>query len=113
MSQFDPTDIPDVSGMPPELGKAYLLIHQLQARIFMLESQLPQNVREAVEDAMKGRVLSEDEQRWVSLAVKAQAQRVEFRRAVIEKTIPVLLVACIAFVAKAVWEYVKSHATRS
>jgi hypothetical protein len=31
--------------------------------------------------------LSEEEQRWVKLAIQAEAQRIEFRKKVIEKTL--------------------------
>jgi hypothetical protein len=31
--------------------------------------------------------LSEEEQRWVRLAIQAEAQRIEFRKTVIEKTL--------------------------
>ena len=35
--------------------------------------------------------LSEEEQRWVKLAIQAEAQRIEFRKNVIEKTLMSLI----------------------
>lgn len=108
-NDFDPANLPDITGMPPEIAKLHISNHQLQARIYVLETHLPARIKEAVEEAIEGRLPTEDERRWVQLAVKRQAQSVAFRQAVIEKTLPWLIIAAVGFVGHVIREYMINH----
>lgn len=53
--------------------------------------------------------LSDDEQRWVRLAIKREAQSIEFRKAVIEKTTAGLVWSFIVGMGIVVLEYLRNH----
>ena len=52
--------------------------------------------------------LSDDEQRWVRLAIKKEAQSISFRQAVIEKSLGGLIWAFILFIGYLSLEFLKS-----
>ena len=64
-------------------------------------------VRAVVSEAITERCPTEQEQEWVRLAMKAQAQRVQLRNAIIEKTLTGLIWAMLLGVGYAVWEYIR------
>jgi phosphodiesterase/alkaline phosphatase D-like protein len=66
-------------------------------------------VKEAVAEAVEAHPLSPDEVHWVRMAIKAEADRAELRKAIIEKTLTSLL--WIGIVAAGGWlvDYVASH----
>lgn len=57
--------------------------------------------------------LSEEEKRWVRIAIQREAQSIEFRKAVISKTLSALLwsavVAAVGFAWSAVSSWLKAH----
>lgn len=53
--------------------------------------------------------LSEDEMQWVKLAIQKEAQSVELRRAIIEKTITALVLVVLAWAGSVLLEYAKAH----
>jgi hypothetical protein len=56
-------------------------------------------LKEAISEAVESHPLSDDEIKWVRLAIEAEAKRAAFRKAVIEKTfIGLLSSAAIALV---------------
>lgn len=64
--------------------------------------QLGELLREA-----PGPHLSDDEKRWVRMAIKKEAQTIAFRQAVIEKSLAGLLWAAIAFAGYLLMEFLK------
>lgn len=54
-----------------------------------------------------GPQLSDDEQRWVRMAIKREAQSIAFRQAVIEKSLAGLVWAGIAFLGYLALEFLK------
>ncbi len=53
--------------------------------------------------------LSEEEQRWVKLAIQAEAQRIEFRKKVIEKTLLSLIWAGVVGIGYIVLGWATNH----
>lgn len=53
--------------------------------------------------------LSEDERRWVRLAIQREAQSIKLRQAIIEKTLGGLVWATIIAAGVILFEYLKSH----
>lgn len=64
-------------------------------------------VRAVVTESVKEHSLSEEERRWVRLAIKREARIEEFRSAVIEKTFSGILWAAVVGLGYAIWEYIK------
>ena len=59
----------------------------------MTKEELLEIVKEAVSSSVAAHPLSSDEIHWVRLAIKAEVERAEFRKAVIEKTVIGLIIA--------------------
>lgn len=53
--------------------------------------------------------LSEEEQRWVRLAIQAEAQRIEFRKTVIEKTLLSLIWAGVVGLGYIILGWATNH----
>ena len=53
--------------------------------------------------------LSEEEQRWVRLAIQVEAQKIEFRRTVIEKTLMGLIWAGVVGLGYIILGWATSH----
>lgn len=85
-------------------------IHQLPDR--RNQNELVELIREAVREAVaqveSNRCLSEQEQEWVRKAIEAEARKIRFRDAVIEKSLAGLVWGAIVFIGAAVWHTVKS-----
>jgi hypothetical protein len=64
-------------------------------------------LNELLRDA-PGLHLSDDEQRWVRMAIKKEAQSIAFRNAVIEKSLGGLVWAGIAFAGYLMLEFLKA-----
>ena len=62
------------------------------------------------EDA--GTYLTEDERRWVKLAIQAEAQSIQMRKAIIEKTLAGLVWAAIVTIGYLLVDYAKNHGCR-
>jgi len=54
-------------------------------------------------------LLSEDETRWVKMAIQREAQSIELRKAIIEKTITGLIWAAIVGCGYILLDFLKSH----
>jgi len=61
--------------------------------------ELIQLVKTAVSEAVEQHPLSQEEVHWVRMAIKAEANRAEFRKAVIEKTLAGLAIAALVTIA--------------
>lgn len=58
-------------------------------------------------------VLTEDEARWVKLAIEKEAQSIKLRQAIIEKTILMLVAGVFVWVGTVLLEWAKSHGFKS
>lgn len=56
--------------------------------------------------------LSEEEQRWVRMAIQREAQSIELRRAIIEKSLGSLVWSAIAGLGYLLLDYLKNHGAR-
>ena len=56
--------------------------------------------------------LSDEEQRWVRLAIQSEAQSIQMRKAIIEKTLGGLLWAAIVALGYVFVDYAKNHGFR-
>ena len=63
----------------------------------MTKEELLDLVKEAVSSSVVVHPLSQEEIHWVRLAIKAEAERAAFRRAVIEKSLITLAVAALTW----------------
>lgn len=73
--------------------------------------QLESVIHSAVADAMHNiaqQHLTDDEISWVRIAIQAEARRIRFRDAVIEKSVVALAWAALVFVGLALFEYGRS-----
>ena len=78
-------------------------------RIDVLERDMHQTVTQAVKDAMPTALLSDEEHRWIQLAIKQKSQSIEFRQGVIDKTLTAFVWALILGVGIIVKEYFSAH----
>jgi len=69
-------------------------ISNLESTVGQREAVMREVIHSAVADAMPSALLTDEQLRWVELAIQKEAQSIRFRQAVIEKT----LVALILFV---------------
>ena len=74
----------------------------------------PQERKEFIDDiaaALQANAptLSDDEMRWVRLAIQREAQSVKLRQAVIEKTTVVLALGVLAWVGSVLLEWARAH----
>ena len=69
-------------------------------------SQLIADITAAIKSASN---LSDDEVRWVKLAIHKQEQSIALRQAIIEKTLAGLAWACIAGFGYVILDFLKSH----
>jgi len=53
--------------------------------------------------------LSDDEQRWVRMAIQREAQSIEFRKAIIEKSLGSLLWAIFIGIGYLALDFLRSH----
>ncbi len=83
-----------------------------ERRIDALRDEIPDIVSQAVERAMRGYILSEEERTWVRLAIKREAQSISLRQAIIEKSLAGLVWAAIAGAGVVFYEYIKAHGWR-
>lgn len=82
-----------------------------EAIIEALRDELVIAVREIINDAAtRDHSLSEEEAQWVRLAIKAEAERAELRKAIIEKTLTGLVWSAICVVGVYMWEHITAYA---
>jgi len=75
-------------------------------------SEFMADIAAAIRELAAQSTLSDDEQRWVRMAIKREAQISEFRKAIIEKTLGGLMWAAIVGVGYFVLDFLKSHGFR-
>ncbi len=63
----------------------------------MTKEELLDLVKEAVSSSVVVHPLSQEEIQWVRLAIKAEAERAAFRKAVIEKSLMTLIMAALGW----------------
>lgn len=63
----------------------------------------------AVAERAKPASLTDDEQRWVRMAIQREAQSIELRKAIIEKTLGGLVWAALIGVGMILLEWLKTH----
>jgi hypothetical protein len=66
-------------------------------------------VKEAIREAVAANPLSEEEVKWVRLAIESEANRAEFRKAIIEKTLGGLAWSALCGVGYLILDFVKTH----
>lgn len=69
-------------------------------------SQLIADITAAIKSASN---LSDDEVRWVKLAILKQEQSIALRQAIIEKTLGGLVWSCIVGFAYVIFDFFKNH----
>lgn len=81
----------------------------LHHRLTLLEKNLPAIVGNAMKNhAPPG--LNEEELHWVKLAIKREAQSIDFRKAVIEKTFTGVIWALLGALGTGLWVLIKDYA---
>jgi hypothetical protein len=53
--------------------------------------------------------LSEDEQRWVRMAIQKEAQSLELRQAIIEKSLTALVLAALSGLGYLIIDFLRNH----
>jgi hypothetical protein len=79
--------------------------------------ELDEKLVKAIAEAVAGHLhktptphcLSEEEQRWVRLAIEAQAKRIRFRDAVIEKSLAGLVWSGLVGIGYLIVDYLRAH----
>ena len=75
-------------------------------------SEFIADIAAAIRELAAPTMLSDDEQRWVRMAIKREAQISEFRKAIIEKTLGGLLWAAVVGIGYFVLDFLKTHGFR-
>jgi hypothetical protein len=84
-------------------------ITELEAVVNTRNEMMRESIQSAVREAMPSALLSEDEHRWVKLAIQAQAERAALRRAVIEKSLLGLIWSGVIAAGLIIREYAVAH----
>lgn len=74
----------------------------------MTKEELLELVKDAVSSSVVVHPLTPEEIHWVRLAIKAEVERAEFRRAVIQKTLAGLLWAGLVGIGVAIMHYLQT-----
>ena len=75
-------------------------------------SEFIADIAAAIRELAAPTMLSDDEQRWVRMAIKREAQISEFRKAIIEKTLGGLLWAAVVAIGYFALDFLKTHGFR-
>lgn len=70
------------------------------------------DIAAAIRELAAQSTLTDDEQRWVRMAIKREAQSSEFRKAIIEKTLGGLLWAAVVAIGYFALDFLKTHGFR-
>lgn len=84
-------------------------ITELEAVVNTRQEMMRETITQAVQSAMPKAMLTDDEHRWVQLAIKREVQQIAFRQAVIEKSSIALIWAGIVFLGIVAREYMVAH----
>lgn len=86
-------------------------ISRLDQRVDSLTSEIDRVVREAVA-AHSVRQLSDEQLRWVELAIQREAQSIRLRQAIIEKTLTGLVWAAVLGAGSIIYQWLQAHGWR-
>lgn len=96
-----------------ELKEAQEQIVELKSQVVERREFMKETIETAVESAVKAAMpktpLTDDEHRWIQLAIQSEAQSIAFRRAVIEKSLTGLVWALIVGIGMVLREYFTAH----
>jgi len=104
--------------MSPEDERAafWKAVHTVDDRVTSLEAvlntrqeQMREAIQAAVREAMPTALLSDDQHRWVTMSIEREAQRVLFRRKVIERAAIWAIPITILGILKIFYEYILNH----
>ena len=74
-----------------------------------IKAELMALLKEAVLEAVEHHPLTDEEIQWVRMAIKAEAERAELRKAIIEKSLASLVWMALCGVGVLVWSGLKDH----
>ena len=86
-----------------------LRIDDISARIDDLQASMRETITQAVKDSMPRALLTDEEHRYVQLAIKRESQRIAFRQKVIDNTLTGLVWALVVGLGVMVKEYLVAH----
>ena len=66
-------------------------------------------LKEAVAEAVEHHPLTDEEIQWVRMAIKAEAERAQLRKAIIEKSLASLVWMALCGVGVLLWSGLKDH----
>lgn len=66
-------------------------VQRVETTVDQRKEVMRETIKEAVQESMPNALLSDEEHRWVQLAIKRESQSIAFRTAVIQKSIAGLL----------------------
>lgn len=82
-----------------------------QEIIEVIRDEIVVALREVIkETAANEHALSEEEAQWVRMAIKAEAERAELRKAIIEKTLTGLVWSAICVLGVYIWDHMVAFA---
>jgi len=82
----------------------------LSAKEFtVLDSHIRTVVRDAVQEAIRGHILTPEESQFVKLALKREARREAFQTAIIEKSLIGLVFMVFTFLGLTIFEWAVKH----
>ena len=85
----------------------------LEAIVNARTEMMRDSIQAAVREAMPTSLMSDEEYRWVKMAIKRESDKAEFRKKIIESTaiwaIPVLIGSGLVMFGKPVVEYMVAH----
>ena len=76
------------------------------------KAELMALLKEAVLEAVEHHPLTDEEIQWVRMAIKAEAERAELRKAIIEKTLAGLVWMLVVGLITLVWSGLKGYLGR-
>jgi hypothetical protein len=84
-------------------------VTELKAVVDTRNEMMREYILKAVKDAMPSALLSDDQHRWVVMSIEREAQRMLFRRKVLESAAIWAIPIVILSVLKVFYEYVVNH----
>jgi len=66
-------------------------------------------LKEVVIEAVEAHPLTDEEVKWVRMAIQAEAERAALRKAIIEKTLASLFLMAIVGACTLIWTGIKDH----
>lgn len=82
-----------------------------EAIVTVLKEEIVAALREVMtETSLQEHALSAEEAHWVRLAIKAEVERAELRKAIIEKTLTGLIWSAVCVVGVYAWDHMTAYA---